>query len=59
MLIGARAGGTGDKKKKEKKLTLSGKKIDAIRAKINHTNFICAQCILLEDYSYYSRNEYH
>ena len=43
-----------------KKMNISGPKIDAFRAKINHMNFICgAQHILLDDYTYYSRNEYH
>ena len=42
-----------------KKMTVFGQKIDVILAKINHMNFICKYCILLDDYIYYSIDEYY
>lgn len=40
------------------KKNVLGQKIDAIRPKINHSNFICRECFFLDGYTYYCRNEY-
>ena len=40
-------------------MSVFGQKIDAVWAKINHTNFIFTKRILLDDFTYYSRDEYH
>ena len=58
--IGARAGGTtGRPLPKMKKMSVFGQKIVAMWAKNKSHEFYSYIAILLDDYTYYSRDEYH
>ena len=58
--LGARARGVGGSRLPNyEKMNVFRQKFHAIWAKINHTNFICTKHILLDDYTYYSRDNYH
>ena len=52
----SRRGQGGSRPSKNEKNECFQTKTDAIREKINQTNFICAEHILLHDYTHYSRN---
>ena len=52
-------GAGGSRPRKIKIRQFFGQKTDAIRAKVYYMDFTCASCILLDDYTYYPRNEYH